>query len=300
MMYHEPVLMKESIEGLNIRPDGIYVDLTYGGGGHAREILKHLRNGRLYAFDVDSDAGVNVITDKRFEFIRGNFRYVSNFLRYRKVNAIDGALADLGVSSHHLDDAGRGFSFRFDSTLDMRMNQEADLSAMTIINSYGKDELVRVFRGYGEVKNVEKLTEKIIASRTGKEIKTSGELIEAMGECVPRDGRHKYLARVFQALRIEVNDEINSLKDMIIAVTGLLAERGRLCIITYHSLEDRLVKNYFRSGNFEGVQESDIYGNRTVPFKQVSKGAITPGEGEIKRNNRSRSARLRIAERIHI
>lgn len=297
-MYHEPVLLKESIEGLNIRSGGIYVDLTYGGGGHAREILQYLGEGRLFAFDVDRDAGAAVIKDKRFEFIRGNFRYAGNFLRYRKVTAVDGALADLGVSSHHLDEAGRGFSFRFDSLLDMRMNQEADLSAMTIVNNYGKEELERIFREYGEVQNVKKLAEKIVTCRTRREIKTSGELVEAISECIPRDNRNKYLARVFQALRIEVNDEINSLKEMIASVTGLLKEGGRFCIITYHSLEDRLVKNFFRSGNFGGNVQSDIYGNREVPFKQVSKGVIIPGNGEIKRNNRSRSARLRIAERI--
>lgn len=297
-MYHEPVLLKESIEGLNIRPGGIYVDLTYGGGGHAREILKYLGEGRLFAFDVDRDAGADVIKDKRFEFIRGNFRYAGNFLRYRRVTAVDGALADLGVSSHHLDEAGRGFSFRFDSLLDMRMNQEAVLSAMTIVNNYGKDELARIFREYGEVQNVKKLAEKIFSCRTRREIKTSGELVEAIGECIPRDNRNKYLARVFQALRIEVNDEINSLKEMMASVTGLMKGGGRFCVITYHSLEDRLVKNFFRSGNFGGNVQSDIYGNREVPFKQVSKGVITPGNGEIKRNNRSRSARLRIAERI--
>ena len=297
-MYHQPVLLKESIEGLNIRPDGIYVDLTYGGGGHAKEILGHLRDGRLYAFDVDREAGMDVINDKRFEFIRGNFRYAGNFLRFRKVTAIDGALADLGVSSHHFDEAGRGFSFRFDSMLDMRMNQDADLSAIGVVNRYEKDELVRIFRDYGEVRDAKKLADKIVARRVIKNIDTAGELVEAMGDCVPPVNRHKYLARVFQALRIEVNDEINALKEMIVAITGLLTGGGRFCIITYHSLEDRLVKNFFRSGNFEGEQKSDIYGNRPVLYNQSIKSAVTPAESEIKLNNRARSARLRIAERI--
>jgi 16S rRNA (cytosine1402-N4)-methyltransferase len=297
-MYHQPVLLKESIEGLNIRSDGIYVDLTYGGGGHAREILSRLRDGRLYAFDVDREAGMDVINDKRFELIRGNFRYAGNFLRFREVTAINGALADLGVSSQHFDEPGRGFSFRFDSMLDMRMNQDADLSAMTVVNRYEKDELVRIFRDYGEVRDAKRLADRIIARRVVKNIVTAGELVEAMGDCVPRVNRHKYLARVFQAMRIEVNDEINALKEMIVAVTGLLAGGGRFCVITYHSLEDRLVKNFFRSGNFEGEQKSDIYGNRTVLYNQVTKSAVTPAGDEIKLNNRARSARLRIAERI--
>jgi 16S rRNA (cytosine1402-N4)-methyltransferase len=297
-MYHKPALLIESIDGLNIQPGGIYVDLTFGGGGHSREIMKYLDNGRLYAFDVDRDVATDVIRDKRFEFIRGNFRYAGNFLRYRKVTAIDGALADLGVSSHHLDESGRGFAFRFDSLLDMRMNQEAELKAATIVNTYEKEELMRIFRDYGELKEVKMLSGLIISYRNGKEIKTSGELIEAIGNCVPGDNRHKYLARVFQALRIEVNDEINALKEMITGIAGLLKKGGRFCIITYHSLEDRLVKNYFKTGNFEGNQYSDIYGNRTVPFIQVSKGVITPDDEEIRQNNRSRSAKLRIAERV--
>ncbi len=297
-MYHQPVLLKESIEGLNIKSGGKYVDLTFGGGGHSAEILKSLGKGSLYAFDIDRESEANAIKDKRFNFIRGNFRYIKNFLQFQKVEKIDGALGDLGVSSHHFDAADRGFSFRFNAQLDMRMNQEAELTARDILNTYEREALHRIFAENGELKNTGKVCQRIIQLREHQRISTVEELVTGIEDCIPQKFRNKYLAQLFQAIRIEVNDELGALKEMIEAVTDMLNTGGRFCLITYHSLEDRLVKNYFRAGNFSGEISTDIYGNSRLPYKQISKGVITPSEQEIEQNNRARSAKLRIAERI--
>ena len=298
MMVHQPVLLKESIEGLNIRSGGIYVDLTYGSGGHSREILRRLGKGRLFAFDADRDAEKRVVNDKRFLFIRGNFRHAGNFLHYYKVDTIDGALGDLGVSSGHFDVAARGFSYRFpDSPLDMRMNRDADLSAFDVVNGYGPEELSTVLSRYGEFANAHRLSQRIIRMREHGNIRTVGELIGGLGDLIPGQSRNKYLARLFQAIRIEVNDELNALTEMMEAVTEMLGEGGRFCLISYHSLEDRLVKNFFRSGNFLGTLSHDLHGNTRLPYRLVSRGAVKPAPEEIEKNNRARSARLRIAER---
>jgi len=297
-MYHQPVLLKESIEGLNIKSGGKYLDLTFGGGGHSAEILNSLGKGSLYAFDVDRDSETNALKDKRFNFIRGNFRYVKNFLHFHKVDKIDGAIADLGVSSHHFDEANRGFSFRFNAQLDMRMNQDAELTARDILNTYKREALQRIFSENGELGNTRKVCDRIIQLRERKSISTVDELVAGIEDCIPQKFRNKYLAQLFQAIRIEVNDELGALKEMIEAVTDILNPGGRFCLITYHSLEDRLVKNYFRSGNFRGEISKDIYGNSRLPYKQISKGVVTPQKHEIEQNNRARSAKLRIAERI--
>jgi len=296
-MYHQPVLLQESLEGLNIRSGGVFVDLTFGGGGHSAEILNRLGKGKLYAFDVDRESENNAIKDKRFIFIRGNFRYIKNFLHFHKVDKIDGALGDLGVSSHHFDEADRGFSFRFNSQLDMRMNQEAELSAMDILNTYDRKALYTLFSENGELKNSGKVCDRIIRLREHQRIRMVDELVTGIEDCIPQKFRNKYLAQLFQAIRIEVNDELGALKEMIESVTDMLNAGGRFCLITYHSLEDRLVKNYFRAGNFRGEISTDIYGNRRIPYKQISRGVITPQKAELEQNSRARSAKLRIAER---
>ncbi len=297
MIYHQPVLLYETIDGLNIRPGGIYVDLTFGGGGHSREIIKKLKKGRLIAFDQDKDAESNVWEDNRLLFIRGNFRYVKNYLRFHSIYSVDGALADLGVSSHHFDVAGRGFSFRFDAELDMRMNVEAELTAGDILNTYEKHQLVKIFSIYGEIHNANRLADEIVRCRTESNISTIRQLLDCIKKYIPVRQENKYLAKVFQALRIEVNDELESLKEMMNQVTDLLIKGGRFVVITYHSLEDRLVKNFFRSGNFEGEIKKDFYGNPVTPYIQVNKSVIVPKEDEIRLNIRARSAKLRIAER---
>jgi 16S rRNA (cytosine1402-N4)-methyltransferase len=298
MNYHQPVLLKESIEGLKVRPKGVYVDLTFGGGGHSKEILNRLEAGRLIAFDQDPDAEKNAVEDEKFQFIRSNFRFVRNWLKFYGISQVDGALADLGVSSWHLDIPERGFSFRFNSILDMRMNPEAELTARDVLNKYKEEELVKVFREYGEIKNAMKLSKLIIKARDENPVERVDDLLRGISECLPAHYQQKYLAKVFQALRIEVNDEINALIEMLEQITGLLKIGARFCVITYHSVEDRLVKNMFRTGNVEGILEKDFYGHPQLVYRQVNKNIIVPGDDEIQQNPRSRSAKLRIAEKL--
>jgi 16S rRNA (cytosine1402-N4)-methyltransferase len=296
-MYHRPVLLEESLNGLNIQQGGTYIDFTYGGGGHSKAILERLREGRLIAFDQDPDAEKNIVSDKRLLFIRGNFRYVRNYLRYYGITSIHGALADLGVSSHHFDVAERGFSFRFDSKIDMRMNPEAAKSAVDILNQYPEKDLKTLFSGYGELKNAGRLAEAVCNARSSK-IMTTGQFLEAIQDCIPVQGRQKYLAKVFQALRIEVNDELDSLKQMLEQTVSFMNRGARLVICTYHSLEDRMVKHFFRTGNVEGITEKDFYGNVVSPLRQVNRNIIQPGSEETEQNPRARSAKLRIAEKL--
>ena len=296
-MYHVPVLLEESVSGLNIDPDGVYLDLTFGGGGHSREILKRLKDGCLIGFDQDSDALANVPDDSRFIFVNHNFRYLRNFLRYCGYEEADGILADLGVSSHEFDEAGRGFSFRFDAELDMRMNQRSRLKATDILNTYSEENLIRIFRNYGEVDNVRRLVDLIVNARTGKMITRSEEFLQVIAPCVPKQKEKKYLAQVYQALRIEVNGELEALEDMLKEAERALRPGGRLVVITYHSLEDRIVKNFLKSGNFEGKVEKDFYGHVKRNFELVNRKVIVPSEEEIERNPRARSAKLRIAEK---
>ncbi len=295
MSYHSPVLLQESVDALAIKKDGVYVDVTFGGGGHSREILNRLgENGRLFAFDQDPDALQNKIKDDRFVLIGENFRFVSRFLRFYGVQKVDGVLADLGVSSHQFDAAERGFSTRFDADLDMRMDQKAELSAMKIIRTYGEAELADVLFLYGELRNARALAKTIVAARAEKEIRTSFELKEVLQKHLPKAKEHKILAQIFQAFRIEVNQELEVLKEFLEQMPGLLKEQGRLSVISYHSLEDRLVKRYIRTGLFSGEPEKDFYGNIKVPLQKVGK-LIIPTASEIKENNRARSAKLRIA-----
>lgn len=296
--YHVPVLLQESLEGLNIKPEGIYVDVTFGGGGHSREILHRLeKNGHLYGFDQDADAEQNIPEDTRFSFVRSNFRYLYNFMRYyHEAGNVDGLLADLGVSSHHFDDQDRGFSFRFDGDLDMRMNTRAGKTAADIVNTYPEEKLADVFYLYGELKISRKLASVIVKSRAVKAIVTIGELLDVVKPFAGKDKEKKFLAQVFQALRIEVNDEMRALKEMLQGTLKVLKPGGRLVVITYHSLEDRLVKNFLKTGNFEGKAEKDFFGNVNSPFSLVNTKVIVPAGEEIERNPRSRSAKLRIAE----
>lgn len=296
--YHIPVLAKESIVGLNLQPYDDVVDATYGGGGHSKLILDHLGTGRLFAFDQDEDAAENSIKDDRLFFIRHNFRYAKNFLKYYGVNQVDSVFADLGVSSHDFDVPERGFSFRFEGNLDMRMNQDATIDATKIVNEYSEDQLRMLFRMYGEIKNAGRLASEIIKYRNNNKIKTTSQLKEIASACSPKATENKYLAQVFQALRIEVNEEMEVLREFLEASLDLLKPGGRLVIITYHSLEDRICKNFMRSGNFDGKIEKDFYGNITSPFKLINRKVIVPGEEELKANTRSRSAKLRIAEKI--
>lgn len=298
--YHVPVLLHESLEGMDIHPDGVYVDVTFGGGGHSREILRRLGDeGRLYGFDQDADAEQNIPDDERFVFVRSNFRYLYNFMRYYdEVGEVDALLADLGVSSHHFDDRERGFSFRFEGSLDMRMNTRAGQTAADVLNNYTEEQLADVFYLYGELKNARRLAAAVVAYRTGKKpILTSGDLLGIVTPFIGRDKEKKFLAQVFQALRIEVNDEMRALREMLGASLRVLKPGGRLVVITYHSLEDRLVKNFLKTGNFEGKVEQDFFGNVRSPFKLLSGKVITPSKEEIERNPRSRSAKLRIAEK---
>ncbi len=297
--YHVPVLLQESIDGLNIKSDGIYVDVTFGGGGHSREILSRLgKNGHLYSFDQDADAEKNIIADDRFTFVRSNFRYLRNWMRYYGVEAIDGLLADLGVSSHHFDDETRGFSFRFDAPLDMRMNKRAGKTAADIVNEYDEAKLADVFFLYGELKNSRRIANAIAAYRQQKRIETTGDLMAATEKLMRTEKEKKDLARLFQALRIEVNHEMDALRDMLNSASQLLKSGGRLSVITYHSLEDRIVKNVMKAGNAEGKIEKDFFGRVSSPFRLVNNKVITPQEDELQNNPRSRSAKLRIAERI--
>lgn len=297
MEYHNPVLLKECIEGLNINPAGIYVDVTFGGGGHSREILKHLTTGKLYAFDQDADAIKNKIDDPRFELIQQNFKYLKNFLKMYNALPIDGLLADLGVSSHQFDVADRGFSTRFEAKLDMRMDQNSTLTAAEILNSYSEADLKRIFRLYGEVDNAGYLASIIYHNRKDKEIETVNDLKVMITKCVKRGKENQYYAQVFQALRIEVNKELDVLQDLLLQTLDILKPGGRAVIMSYHSLEDRLVKNFFKSGKFEGEVEKDFYGNQLTPFKMITRKPIVPDEKEVEENPRSRSAKLRIAEK---
>lgn len=295
MNYHSPVLLKESVDALNIKEDGVYVDVTFGGGGHSREILSRLgKNGRLFAFDQDPDAQQNKIDDDRFVLIGENFRFISRFLRFYGVKKVDGVLADLGVSSHQFDEAERGFSTRFDADLDMRMDQKSDLSAKKIINKYEEKELADVLFLYGELRNARALAKTIVDARVGEEIETSFQLKEVLQRHLPKAKEHKILAQIFQAIRIEVNQELEVLKEFLEQMPKLLNDEGRLSVISYHSLEDRLVKRFIRTGLFVGEPEKDFYGNISVPMQKVGK-MIVPRKEEIKLNNRARSAKLRIA-----
>lgn len=298
MMYHEPVLLHESVAGLNIRPEGYYADVTFGGGGHSREILKHLTTGKLIAFDQDADAEKNKPEDERLIFVRHNFRYIKNFLRYYNIPQVDGILADLGVSSHQFDEPERGFSFRADAELDMRMNQKARKNAQSVLNEYSEGQLADIFFYYGEIHNARKLASVIVNIRQKAPISMVSQLFEAAKSCVPTHNENKYMAQMFQAIRIEVNGELDSLKILLKQTPALLKSTGRLVVITYHSLEDRLVKNFIKAGNFEGTMEKDFYGNVSTPLKIVNKNVIVPTKQEIENNNRARSAKLRIAEKV--
>ena len=296
--YHVPVLLKECVGGLDIQPDGIYVDVTFGGGGHSREILSQLgKKGHLYSFDQDADAEKNIVNDDRFTFVRSNFRYISQWMRYYGVDHVNGLLADLGVSSHHFDDETRGFSFRFDAPLDMRMNKRAGVTAADVLNNYTEEQLADVFYLYGELKSARRLAKSVASIRKETPIMTTGDLCKVAETVVRLDREKKDLARVFQALRIEVNHEMDALRDMLRGATQLLDTGGRLSVITYHSLEDRIVKNVMKAGNAEGHIEQDFYGRISSPFRVVNK-VVTPTADEQQRNPRSRSAKLRIAEKI--
>jgi len=298
MNYHNPVLLKETVDGLNIQPNGVYVDVTFGGGGHSREILKRLGpEGKLYAFDQDKDALENSIDDERFTLINENFRFIKRFLRFYGVRKVDGILGDFGVSSHQFDVAERGFSTRFESRLDMRMNQQSKLSAFEVVNEYDEKQLREVLFNYGELRSAPKMARTIVSARKEGEIATSERLKEILQPFLPAGREHKILAQIYQAIRIEVNQEIEALKEFLLQTETLLKPGGRLSLISYHSLEDRLVKRFIRSGMFKGEPEKDFYGNISVPFKKVGK-LIVPTPEEIKQNNRARSAKLRVAEKI--
>lgn len=297
--YHVPVLLKESVDGLAVKPDGIYVDLTFGGGGHSREILKRLDTGKLIVFDQDADAYANRPEDDRLVFVRHNFRYLTHFLRYLKVTHVDGILGDLGVSSHHFNDADRGFSFRFDANLDMRMSQKIKVTAADVVNGYSEQELKRLFWQYGEIKQSGKLSGAIVQRRQQEPFSTTADLKMIAEKCGPKKEQSKFLAQVFQALRIEVNQEMTVLKSVLMQSANVIKKGGRLVIISYHSLEDRLVKNFIRSGDCDKTNaEQDIYGQVDVPFKAVNRKIIIPSDNEIAVNGRARSAKMRIAERL--
>ena len=297
--YHIPVLLKESVDGLDIQPDGIYVDVTFGGGGHSQEILRRLGgNGHLYGFDQDADAELNIVNDDRFTFVRSNFRYLKNWMRYYEVEQLDGLLADLGVSSHHFDDESRGFSFRFNAPLDMRMNKRAGMTAADIVNTYTEEQLADVFYLYGELKNARKLASSLVRARQESPIITTGQLLELTGKLFAREREKKEETKLFQALRIEVNHEMDALREMLKGACQLLKPGGRLSVITYHSLEDRIVKNVMRAGNAEGKVEQDFFGKTKSPLHLINNRVIVPSAEELERNPRSRSAKLRIAEKI--
>ncbi len=295
--YHVPVLLKESVDGLDIQPDGIYVDVTFGGGGHSKEILSRLgKKGHLYSFDQDADAERNMVNDDRFTFVRSNFRYLTNWMTYYGVEQIDGLLADLGVSSHHFDDETRGFSFRYEAPLDMRMNKRAGKTAADVLNNYTEEQLADVFYLYGELKNARRIAKTIVIARSQKPILTTSDLSIVTEGLLQNEREKKDLARLYQALRIEVNHEMDALRDMLAGATTLLRPHGRLSVITYHSLEDRLVKNVMKTGNVEGKVKEDFFGRLSSPFQLINK-VDTPSEEELERNPRSRSAKLRIAEK---
>lgn len=308
MTYHVPVLLKESVDGLNIGKGGNYVDVTFGGGGHSREILGRLdKNGHLYSFDQDADAEMNAFSNDgnscdelegKFTFVRSNFRFLKNFLKYYEVEEIDGLLADLGVSSHHFDDSERGFSFRFEGKLDMRMNQRAGMTAADVVNTYDEKTLADIFYLYGELKNARKLASVLVNARKNKKVETIGDFLDIIKPLFGKDREKKELAKVFQALRIEVNHEMDALKEMLKSATEMLRPGGRLVVITYHSLEDRIVKNLMKTGNVEGREDKDFFGRVNTPFHLINNKVIVPSQEEQERNPRSRSAKLRIAEKI--
>ncbi|NLV52051.1 MAG: 16S rRNA (cytosine(1402)-N(4))-methyltransferase RsmH [Bacteroidales bacterium] len=300
-VYHVPVLLKESVDGLNIGKGGSFVDVTFGGGGHSREILSRLdAEGHLYSFDQDADAEKNAdgFDEKKFTFVRSNFRFLKNFMKYYGVEGIDGLLADLGVSSHHFDDSERGFSFRFEGNLDMRMNQRADKTAADVVNTYDEKQLADMFYLYGELKQSRKLAAAVVKARQAKKIQTIGGFLEVMKPFFRGEREKKEMAKVFQALRIEVNHEMDALREMLKGATEMLKPGGRLVVITYHSLEDRIVKNLMKTGNVEGKEDKDFFGKVNTPFRLVNRQVIVPTEGEMLSNPRSRSAKLRIAEKI--
>ncbi len=297
--YHVPVLLQKSVDGLDIKPDGVYVDVTFGGGGHSREILSRLsENGRLFSFDQDADAERNILDDARFTFVRSNFRYLKNWMRYYGVEQIDGLLADLGVSSHHFDDETRGFSFRFDAPLDMRMNKRDGMTAAEILNAYDEAVLADIFYIYGELKQSRRLAAAIVKARNVKRIETTGDLIAVVGKLFQREREKKETAKLFQALRIEVNHEMDALKEMLSSAGDVLCKGGRLSVITYHSLEDRIVKNVIKAGNAEGKVKQDFFGRVEAPFRQIGGKVIVPSDEEQAQNPRSRSAKLRVAEKV--
>ena len=297
--YHVPVLLHESIDGLAIKSGGIYVDVTFGGGGHSKEILRRFDGkAHLYSFDQDPDAEKNIVNDDRFTFVRSNFRYLKNWMRYYGVDHIDGLLADLGVSSHHFDDETRGFSFRFDAPLDMRMNKRAGVTAAEILNGYDEEQLADIFYLYGELKNARKIASVIVKTRNDKKIETTGDLMNATEKFFQREREKKEMAKMFQALRIEVNHEMDALREMLNGAKDLLGEGGRLSVITYHSLEDRIVKNMMKAGNVEGKIKQDFFGRIEAPFRLINNKVIVPSDEEQQQNPRSRSAKLRIAEKI--
>lgn len=299
MVYHIPVLLKESVDGLDINPDGVYVDVTFGGGGHSREILSRLGdNGHLFSFDQDADAENNIVDDPRFTFVHSNFRWLSNWMRYYDIEHIDGLLADLGVSSHHFDDAERGFSFRYDAPLDMRMNREGGKTAADIVNDDTEEHLADIFYLYGELRRSRQIAAAIVKARQRKPILTTQDFLQVVDPLFRREKEKKDMARLFQALRIEVNHEMQALSEMLTSATRLLAKGGRLSVITYHSLEDRMVKNIMKSGNVNGkVEEDPVYGRKASPYNLVNNKVIVPSDEEVERNPRSRSAKLRIAEK---
>jgi len=296
--YHVPVMLQACMDGLALKPNGIYVDVTFGGGGHSKEIIKHLKTGKLYGFDQDEEAEQNIPDDSRFIFVRSNFRYLSNFLKYHGETQVDGILADLGVSSHHFDDNERGFSFRFEEgALDMRMNQKAGIKASDIVNRYPEEQLASVFYQYGELKNARKIASALVRARSEQPIETVADFLEVIRPFFFREREKKDMARVFQALRIEVNQELEALEEMLLQSLEALKPGGRMVVMTYHSLEDRLVKNFFKTGNFEGKSEQDFYGNFLTPFKLINNKVLIADEQEQAMNPRSRSAKLRIVEK---
>ena len=299
MGYHSPVLLSECIEGLNLKPNGIYVDVTFGGGGHSKEIMKHLDGGELFAFDQDADAHKNNLNQNRFKLIDANFRFIKNFLRLEGVRKVDGILADLGVSSHQFDIAERGFSTRFEGELDMRMNPNSDLSAKEVVNNYSQENLANVLYKYGELKNSRRIANEIIDARSISEINTTKDLIKVIAEIVPEKHRNQFLARVFQAIRIEVNDEITALEEMLLSAVDILNPGGRLVVMSYHSLEDRLVKNLMKKGNLAGKMVKDFYGNPIKYLIEINRKVIVASSEEIADNSRARSAKLRVAEKIN-
>jgi len=299
MPYHIPALLTETVDGLNVKPDGVYVDVTFGGGGHSREIMSRLgKKGKLVSFDQDLDAYANRIDDPRFVFVRSNFRYLKNFLRYHGIEKVDGVLADLGVSFHHFDVASRGFSFRMDGELDMRMNVKASQKASDVLNEYSEEDLIRIFRVYGELSQPQKMARAVVQAREEKPFVMVQDLLSVAEKLIAKERAKKELACVFQALRIEVNKEMEALKQMLTQTSEVLKEGGRLSVLSYHSLEDRLVKNFMKTGNFDGKAEKDFFGNVIAPLKMTSNKVIVPSAEEVERNPRSRSAKLRIAEKL--